>query len=153
MTIDEITTTLEERGVIWQAIGFGLIGIVSVALLSIYSESDYQALKMYRLAVTELSWAFVGPILVTIDGVRKMFETKTAIRKAAREKAIDKARKSGLEEGLEEGLEKGLEKGLDEGLKTGDRRAVERIRASLLKHGVELPPELEHELFENGHSR
>ena len=63
-----------------------------------------------------------------------MFETRTEIRKAAREKAI----------------EKWLEESREDGHKEGERQSAERIRASLLKHGIELPPELEHELFENG---
>ena len=135
-------TTLEERGLVWQAIGFALIGAASLTVLTIYSEADILAVELYRLASTEYQWSFIGLIALTIDRVRKMFETRTEIRKAARERAIEKATSKGVEQGLEQGLELGVEKGRDE--------ATARIRASLLRHGVELPPELEHELFENG---
>ena len=71
-----------------------------------------------------------------------MFETRTEIRKAAREKAIEKW--------LEESREDGHKEGHQAGREAGERQSAERIRASLLRHGIELPPELEHELFENG---
>ena len=126
MTIEGFTT-LEERGIVWQAIGFALIGIASLTVLTVYSEADYIAVEIYRLAATQLNWPFIAIIALAIDKVRKMFETRTEIRKAAiREKAIEKSREE------------------------GERKSAERIRASLLKHGIELPPELEHELFENG---
>ena len=134
MTIEGFTT-LEERGIVWQAIGFALIGAVS---LTVYSEADYLAVEIYRLAATELNWPFIAIIALAIDKVRKMFETRTEIRKAAREKAIEKW------------LEESREDGHKEGRQEGERQSAARIRASLLKHGIELPPELEHELFENG---
>ena len=165
MTIEGFTT-LEERGIVWQAIGFALIGIVSVTVLTVYSEADYLAVEIYRLAATELNWPFIAIIALAIDKVRKMFETRTEIRKAAREKAIEKwleesredGHKAGREDGREEGHKAGREEGHREGRQEGhqagreegERQSAERIRASLLKHGIELPPELEHELFENG---
>ena len=173
MTIEGFTT-LEERGIVWQAIGFALIGIVSVTVLTVYSEADYLAVEIYRLAATELNWPFIAIIALAIDKVRKMFETRTEIRKAAREKAIEKwleesredghkegrqeghkegrqeGHREGRQEGHREGRQEGHQAGREAGREEGERQSAERIRASLLKHGIELPPELEHELFENG---
>ena len=128
MTIEGLTSTLEERGVVWQGSGFALIGAVSLLLLWIYSEAGHWSLGIYRLAVTQLSWAFVVAIALAIEGVRKMFETRTEIRKAARERLIAKA------------------------VEKGEKRATERMKAILRKHDVELTPEAEQELFENGSS-
>ena len=141
MTIEGFAT-LEERGIVWQGIGFALIGIASLAVLSIYSESGYRAVEVYRLATTQLNWAFVVIIALIIDRGRKMFETRTEIRKAAREKAIEKARSVGRQKGHEEGHEEGREEGREE--------AEQRIRAGLRKNGIQLSPELENELFGNG---
>ena len=55
-----------------------------------------------------------------------MFETRTEIRRAARAKAIAKATEK------------------------GERRAEKRMKSILSKHGVELPHEVEKELFNNG---
>ena len=41
MTTESLTSTLEERGVVWQAVGFALIGAVSLHLLWVYSDADY----------------------------------------------------------------------------------------------------------------
>ena len=136
MTIEGLTSTLEERGVVWQGSGFALIGAVSLFLLWIYSEAGHWSIEIYRLAVTQLSWAFVVAIALAIEGVRKMFETKTEIRKAARERFIAKA----------------VEKGEKRGEQQGEQRATERMKAILRKHDVELPPEAIRELFENGSS-
>ena len=128
MTIEGLTSTLEERGVVWQGSGFALIGAVSLFLLWIYSEAGHWSIEIYRLAVTQLSWAFVVAIALAIEGVRKMFETRTEIRKAARERLIAKA------------------------VEKGEKRATERMKAILRKHDVELTPEAIRELFENGSS-
>ena len=128
MTIEGLTSTLEERGVVWQGSGFALIGAVSLLLLWIYSEAGHWSIGIYRLAVTQLSWAFVVGIALAIEGVRKMFETRTEIRKAARERFIAKA------------------------VEKGEKRATKRLKAILRKHGVELPPEAAQELFENSSS-
>ena len=130
MQIEEIASTLEERGIAWQAVGFALIGIVSVPLLWIYSEADHWTIGFYRIAVTQLNWAFAIAIAVTIERLRKMFETKTEIRRAARQKAINEAK--------------------DE----GEREALARVRSEMLKRGIELSKEDEEALFNpNGHSR
>ncbi len=149
MTIKGMTSTLEERGVVWQGVGFALIGAASLPVLWVYSEADHWSIGVYRLAVTQLSWAFVVAIALTIEGVRKMFETRTEIRRAARERAIAKAR----EKGERTGEQRGERTGEQRGERIGEQRATDRMKSILLKHGVELPPEAEEELFENGDGR
>ena len=144
MTIEEITLQLEERGVVWQATVFAAIAAVSIPLLSIYSDSQYWAIEYHRVAVTQLHWAIVPPIVLAVEGVRKMFETKTTIRRRAIRKALSESNAKGREKGREEGLVVGREEGRQE--------SAERIRAELLENGVELTPEIEKRIFgSNGH--
>ncbi len=81
---------MEERGLIWQGSGFALIGASSLLVLSLYSEADHWSIGIYRLAVTQLNWAFVLAVALVIEGIRSMFKTTTEIRKAARERYIAK---------------------------------------------------------------
>ena len=90
MSIEGLTATLEERGLIWQGSGFALIGAGSLLVLSIYSEADHWSIGIFRLAVTQLNWAFVLAVALAIEGIRSMFKTTTEIRKAARERYIAK---------------------------------------------------------------
>lgn len=142
MTIDELTATLEERGVAWQGSGFALIGTISLFLLWVYSEADHWSIGVYRLAVTQLNWAFVVAIAMIIEGVRQLFETRTEIRKRARQKAIAKA--------FAKGEKRGEKRGEKLGEKLGEQRAMERIKADLREQGIELSPEVEKRLLENG---
>ena len=98
MTLESVTSTLEERGIVWQGVGFAAIGAISVPLLWIYSEADHWSIGVYRLALTQLNWAFALAIALVIEGVRRMFETRTEIRRAARAKAIEKAIKKDRDE-------------------------------------------------------
>ena len=134
MQIEEFTSTLEERGFWWQAIGFGLIGAISVSVLSIYSDSHDTMIEVYRLAATQVQWAFVAPIVATVERIRKMFEKKSEIRRMAREEVIAKAEERGLEQGRQE----------------GERGAMERFRSNLRKHGIQLTAEQEEDMF-NGY--
>lgn len=90
MTIEELNSALEECGVVWQGSGFALVGVLSLPLLWVYSEANHWSIGIYRLAVTELNWAFVIALALVIEGIGKMFETRTAIRRAARERYIAK---------------------------------------------------------------
>ena len=122
MTTEGLNSALEERGVVWQGVGFALVGAASLPLLWVYSEADHWSIGIYRLAVTQLSWAFVIALALVIEGIREMFKTSTEIRRAAREKAIAKA----------------------------ERRGADRVMKLLRKHGVTLPTEVEQELSDNG---
>ena len=93
MTLESVTSTLEERGIVWQGVRFAAIGAISVPLLSIYSEADHWSIGVYSLAMTQFNWAFALAIGLVIEGVRRMFETRTEIRRAARTKAIENALK------------------------------------------------------------
>ena len=98
MTLENAASTLEERGIVWQGIGFAAFGALSLPILWIYSEADHWTIGVYRIAVTQLSWAFVVSIALIIERVRRMFETKTEIRRAAREKFIRKTREKAIAE-------------------------------------------------------
>ncbi len=134
MNLDEITSSLEERGVAWQGIGFAVVGAVSVPVLSIYSEATSWYIDYYRIAATQLNWAFAIGIALAIEGARKLFETRTQIRK----KAVAEVRAKERAEGIKEGLERGRDE------------TTERMMSVLRKHGVEMTPELEEDIL-NGH--
>ncbi len=137
MTLESVTSTLEERGIVWQGVGFATVGAISVPLLWVYSETDHWGIGFYRLAVTQLSWAFVVVIALVIERTRMMFETKTEIRRVAREKAIEEARVKGREEGMAE----------------GERLAAERMRSKLRAEGIQLSPEAEARIFNGDNGR
>ena len=131
MKIQEITSTLEERGVIWQGFGFAAVGTASLGVLSIYSDSRNEIVETYRLAATQLNWAYIAIIALTIEGARKLFETKTEIRRKARQKAIAKAEARGEKRGEAR----------------GERRRADQIRTELRNQGVQLTPEQERAIF------
>ena len=118
MTIEGAASSLEERGIVWQGVGFATIGAISLPLLWIYSDADHWSIGLYRLAVTQLSWAFALAIAIVIERVRRMFETRTEIRRAARAKAIAMARQK-------------------------ERRAIEkRLRSAYEKRGMDVPTDI-----------
>ena len=134
MSIEEITSSLEERGIAWQAVTFALIGAITLAALSVYSDSQHWTINTPRLAATQLHWAFIPIIVFSVERIRKMFETKTEIRKAARAQAIAKAREEGVRIGEERGVQVGEER-------------IRAIRAKMIKRGIELSPEDEQAIF------
>ena len=123
MTLESVTSTLEERGIVWQGVGFAAIGAISVPLLSIYSEADHWSIGVYSLAMTQFNWAFALAIGLVIEGVRRMFETRTEIRRAARTKAIENA------------------------LKKERAEATTRLRRALENRGVENPDQVVEEVY------
>ena len=130
MQIDEFTSNLEERGFLWQAFGFGLIGAITLTVLSIYSDSSQWIIDTYRMAVTQLQWTFIAPIVAIIEGARSMFETKTRLR----EKAVAKA--------------------LVKGEKRAERDTLNRVRTRMREQGIQLTPEQEKAIFgSNGRKR
>ncbi len=138
MRVEEITSSLKQRGAIWQAAGFAVVGTASVAALSVYSDSDHWIVGTYQLAATQINWAYFGIIALSIEGVRIVFEKATEIRRRYAAKADAKA------------MEKGLVKGREE----GEREALARVRSEMLKRGFKLTKEDEDALFNpNGHSK
>ena len=109
---------LGDRGIALQAVVFGIVGIISVALLQIYSDSDALAYRIFENAVTRFYWAFVLPMVFVIDRSRKMFETRAQIRSEVVREESRKAR-------------------------TDERDAVLNL---LKERGVNLPPEVEDEI-------
>ena len=97
------------------------------------AESHHQIITTYRLAATQLNWAYIAIIALSIEGARKLFETKTEIRRKARQKAVAKAEARGE--------------------KRGKEQANERWRETLRKHGVQLPPKAEQEISQSNAHR
>lgn len=91
MNTSDKTNDSSERGIGFQAVGFAVVGCVSVAILQFGSESDSWVYQSFQTAATRLYWAFVVPLAALYDWGRKMFETREAIRRAAVERAIEKA--------------------------------------------------------------
>ena len=148
MNLEEITLKLEERGVVWHGVAFALVGIVTTMVLAIYSESDFLAIIALRLIATQLHWAFIPIIVIIVERIRKMFETRTQIRREATMKALAESR----QEGEERGEKRGIRIGEERGEVRGERKTLERVRAELLEGGVELSPEIEERIFgSNGH--
>ena len=109
-----------ERGIGVQAVGFAVVGCVSVAILQLWSESCSWAYQSFETAVSRLYWAFVVPPAALFDWGRRMFETRQAIRKAAVENAIAK----GVEKAVGKAVEKAVEKAVHEAVEKERERIV-----------------------------
>ena len=89
---------ISDRGIWWQIIGFTVVGGASLAILEVFSGSEFWAYQWFETAATRLYWAFVIPLAGLFEEARKMFETKMEIRRAAREQALAKARAEGRQQ-------------------------------------------------------
>lgn len=123
MRVEEITSALRERGAVWQAVGFAVLGAASTSVLSVYSDSDHWIMATYRIGATQQQWAFFAIIALAIEGVRVVFEKATEIRRRYSAKADAKAREK------------------------GEREALARVRSEMLKRGIKLTEEDEEALF------
>ena len=140
MQVEEITSSLKQRGAIWQAVGFAVVGTASVAALWVYSDSDHWIAGTYRLASTQMNWAYFGIVALAIEGARVVFEKATEIRRRYSAKADAKAMAKGREEGRQLGREE------------GERETLARVRSEMLKRGIRLTREDEEAIFNrNGH--
>lgn len=114
------TGTLADRGIGWQAIGFTVTGLASLAVLKVFDGSDYWLYQWFETAAVDLYWAFVLPLAVLFDGGRKLFEKGKAIREAQKARMEKRA----------------LEKGRREGEEIERARIIKELEAA----GVTLPP-------------
>lgn len=128
MRISEATNSLPDRGVWWHIAGFTLAGGICLVILEEFTGSDTKAYQYFETAVTRLYWALVIILAGLIDRGRKMFETKTEIRRAAREQALAKARQEGVLEGIQEGIQ--------EGFREAGQHHDRRMTAALQRFGV-----------------
>ncbi len=143
MQVEEITLNLKQRGAVWQAVGFAVVGTATAVALWVYSGSDHWIVGTYRLAATQINWAYFGIIALAIEGVRIVFEKATEIRRRYSAKADAKAKAEGREEGVTVGRELGREEGREE----GEREALARVRSEMIKRGIKLSEEDEEALF------
>lgn len=118
---NEAPFKLNERGILWQIAGFAIVGIASTSTLAIYSGSNALPFRFLEIATTKLSWPFVPTVAFVIDRSREMFRTDTEIREAARQRVIER----------------------------GKREEKERIRSELKAHGIEIPPEIAKDIFDD----
>ena len=147
MQVEEITSNLKQRGAVWQAVGFAVVGTATAAALWVYSGSDHWIAGTYRLAATQINWAYFGIIALAIEGVRVVFEKATEIRRRYSANADAKAEAKGIVKGREEGRVQGREEGREVGRKEGEREALARVRSEMLKRGIKLSEDDDEALF------
>jgi len=116
MQASELPSELSERGIWWQVGGFTLTGCLCVAILAEFAGSEARAYLYFEIAVTKVYWAFVIPLAGLFDGVRKLFEKRSAIRAKIRQ------------QGVEEGLRQGRQQGVEQGRRQERRRISETLR-------------------------
>ena len=98
---------LSDRGIGVQAWGFAIVGCVSVAVLRLYSGSDYALYEWFDTAATRLYWAFVVPLAALFDWGRTMFAKGKAIREAKKAEVLAKLTQEARKEAREEALQQG----------------------------------------------
>ncbi len=123
---------LRDRGIGWQAAGFALVALGSVAALELFAGSEFWLYEAFRTAVVQIYWALVAPLAALFDWGRKMFETGKAIREAKLKQIHDD----------------GWQKGRQEGRQEGHREGIELVRMALEEAGVSLPPEVAARLYD-----
>ena len=131
---------LSDRGIGVQAAGFAVLGSASLAVLQLFSDSDFWLYLWFEMAATQLYWAFLAPLVALFDWGRIMFAKGKAIREAKKAELEAKFTAQGLQQGLLQGEQKGSER---------ERRRVETV---LARHGVELDKEVANELFGDSRS-
>ena len=94
---------MRDRGLTFQAVGFAIVGCAGTIIYHTFAGSDHWAYQLFEVAVAKFYWAFAVTLAAIFDWVRKMFETRQEIRRAARQRVIAKARAEGLKEGHAEG--------------------------------------------------
>ena len=93
MQASELPSELSERGIWWQVGGFTLTGCLCVAILAEFAGSEARAYLYFEIAVTKVYWAFVIPLAGLFDGVRKLFEKRSAIRAKIRQQGVEQGRR------------------------------------------------------------
>ena len=121
MNLREANSVASDRGIGFQAIGFTIVGLGSVAVLETTSGSGFWWYDAFVLATTKLYWAFILPLAALFDWGRKMFESGRAIREA--KKAQIRA------EGVQEG--------------------ILHVKTLLEENNIELPPDVAEKVFGN----
>ena len=132
MNTSESSRGLGDRGIGWQAAGFTLVALGSVAILEVFSGSDFWLFEAFRTAVVQLYWALVVPLGALFDWGRKMFETGKAIREAKLRQIRDEGRQEGIDEGRYEGRQEG----------------IELLRRRLEESGVSVPTDVVERLYD-----
>ena len=130
---------MRDRGLTFQAVGFAIVGCAGTIIYHAFAGSDHWAYQLFEVAVSKFYWAFAVTLAAIFDWVRKMFETRAEIRRAARQRIIAKARAQGLKEGRAEAA-KAREEGISE--------AMLHVQSRMEREG--LPPDTIDRIL-NGH--
>ncbi len=123
MNTSEAPTGFADRGIGWQATGFTLVALASVAVLELFSGSEFWLYEAFRTAVVQMYWALVAPLAALFDWGRKMFETGKAIREAKLKQIRDEGRQEG----------------------------IKLVKDLLKESGVHLPPDVTERLYDKQH--
>ena len=113
---------MRDRGLTFQAVGFAIVGCAGTIIYHAFAGSDHWAYQLFEVAVSKFYWAFAVTLAAIFDWVRKMFETRAEIRRAARQRVIAKARAKGLKEGRAEGIAEGRAEGIAEAMRRAQSR-------------------------------
>ena len=81
MELSDLPGELVERGIWWQIGGFAAVSAVSVALLVEFEGSGTRAYRYFEAAVRVMYWANVFVLFGLFEGVRKVFEKTSDIRR------------------------------------------------------------------------
>lgn len=81
MELSDLPGELAERGIWWQIGGFAVVSAASVALLVEFEGSDTRAFRYFEAAVKTMYWANVFVLIGLFEGVRRMFEKASDIRR------------------------------------------------------------------------
>ena len=149
MELSDLPGELADRGIWWQIGGFAVVSAASVALLVEFDGSDTRAYRYFETAVRTMYWANVFVLFGLFEGVRKVFERASDIRKRYAErrardreqairKAEERAEKRGLERGEKRGLERGEKRGEKRGLERGLQQQRARRREAYARFGMEI---------------
>ena len=130
MNVEETEASwgLADRGIGFQAAGFAFVGCVGVAILELFSGSNFWLYGAFETAATKMHWSLIVPLGALFDWGRRMFETGKAIREAKKNQIRDEGREKGREE------------------------TIEFVRTLLEQHNVSLPPDVASKLY-NGQPR
>ena len=140
MNGSETSGGLGDRGIGWQAAGFALVALGSVAVLEAFAGSDFWLYGAFRTAVVQLYWALVVPLGALFDWGRKMFETGKAIREAKLRQIQDDWWQKGRQEGRQEGRHEGRYEGRQEG--------IELLKRRLEESGVSVPQDVVERVYD-----
>ena len=121
----ELQGVLVDRGVGFQAVGFTVVFIGSVAILETFEGSNLWLYQWLERATVDIYWASLIPLAALFDWMRKMFERGKAIREAKKREILERVRQK---------------------VRQDETRRIQKL---LKSPGVVLPPEIAAAIFDD----